>query len=89
MTVSLPAWDSFREISGITEGVELHYNPIDSGSVRAKAEEKVDLPKDVPLILDDALVNFDDARAKAAIGLLKQEAQTRQVILFTCRSLPQ
>lgn len=47
------------------------------------------LPGDVPLILDDALVNFDDGRAKAAIGLLKQEAQTRQVILFTCRSLPQ
>ena len=48
--VSQAAWDSFREISGITEGVELHYNPIDSGSVRAKAEEKVDLPKDVPLV---------------------------------------
>ncbi len=47
------------------------------------------LPGDVPLILDDALVNFDDGRAKAAIRLLKQEAQTRQVILFTCRSLPQ
>lgn len=47
------------------------------------------LPGNVPLILDDALVNFDDERAKAAIGLLKQEAETRQVILFTCRSLPQ
>ena len=43
--VSRAAWNSFREISGITEGVELHYNPIDSESVRAKAEVPVDLPK--------------------------------------------
>ncbi len=48
--VSQAAWNSFREISGITDGVELHYNPIDSDSVRAKAEEFVELPKDVPLI---------------------------------------
>lgn len=47
------------------------------------------LPEQVPLILDDALVNFDDARTRAAIALLKQEAKDRQVILFTCRSLPQ
>ena len=43
------------------------------------------LPGDVPLILDDALVNFDETRAEAAIKLLKAEAETRQVILFTCR----
>lgn len=43
------------------------------------------LPEDAPLILDDTLVNFDDARAALAIRLLKQEAEKRQVILFTCR----
>lgn len=48
--VSAAAWRSFREISGLTEGVELHYNPIDSAHVRALAEETVDLPEDVPLI---------------------------------------
>ena len=41
---------------------------------------------DAPLILDDALVRFDDTRLKAALGLLKEEARTRQVILFTCQS---
>lgn len=45
------------------------------------------LPGDVPLILDDALVNFDETRAKAAVELLKAEAETRQVILFTCRKI--
>ena len=44
------------------------------------------LPEDAPLILDDTLVNFDDARAALAIRLLKQEAEKRQIILFTCRS---
>ena len=48
--VSGAAWNSFREISGLTEGVELHYNPIDSGNVRKLAENKVDLPTDVPLM---------------------------------------
>lgn len=43
------------------------------------------LPEDAPLVLDDALVNFDDGRARAAIDLLTELAKKRQVILFTCR----
>lgn len=43
------------------------------------------LPADIPLIFDDALVNFDETRAAAALELLKKEAENRQVILFTCR----
>lgn len=39
-----------------------------------------------PLILDDALSNFDDSRADAAMELLREIAQNRQVILFTCHS---
>jgi len=37
-----------------------------------------------PLILDDALVAFDQTRLERALTLLKELAQTRQVILFTC-----
>ena len=37
-----------------------------------------------PLVLDDTLVNFDDARAKRAMALFHEIAQHRQVILFTC-----
>jgi len=44
------------------------------------------LTPDVPLVLDDALVRFDDDRLKAALGLLQKEAQKKQVILFTCQS---
>ena len=45
------------------------------------------LPKDAPLLLDDALVNFDNTRCEAAVELLTQESEKRQVILFTCRTL--
>ena len=37
-----------------------------------------------PLVLDDTLVNFDDARAKRARALFREIAQHRQVIFFTC-----
>jgi len=49
----------------------------------AVAEE---LMPEVPLILDDAFVRFDDARLKAILGILKQQAEGKQVILFTCQS---
>ena len=46
------------------------------------------LPKEnkVPIILDDALANFDDDRCAAALRWLKQAAQDRQILLFTCHS---
>ena len=44
------------------------------------------LSPDAPLILDDALVRFDDTRLKAALEILKEESETKQVILFTCQN---
>ena len=42
--------------------------------------------KNVPLILDDALINFDDERCAAALRWLKEESKRRQILLFTCHS---
>lgn len=44
------------------------------------------LPRDkaAPLILDDALANFDDQRLAAALDWLLDESRTRQILLFTC-----
>ncbi|MBQ2995914.1 MAG: AAA family ATPase [Oscillibacter sp.] len=42
--------------------------------------------KKIPLVLDDALANFDDRRCRAALRWLKEEAANRQIILFTCHS---
>ena len=38
---------------------------------------------ELPLIIDDILVQFDDARAIAALRVLNQQAEKRQVIFFT------
>ena len=42
--------------------------------------------KAVPLILDDALANFDDKRMGTALDWLVQAAQERQILLFTCHT---
>ncbi len=52
----------------------------------AVAEE---LTPDAPLVLDDALVRFDDVRLAAALQILQEEAAHKQVILFTCQSREQ
>ena len=39
-----------------------------------------------PIVLDDALASFDDARCAAALAYLRQEAKKRQILLFTCHS---
>ena len=40
--------------------------------------------KHVPLILDDALANFDNGRMTAALDWLQEESKHRQILLFTC-----
>ena len=49
----------------------------------AVAEELV---PDAPLVLDDALVRFDDRRLKNALNLLEEATVSKQVILFTCQN---
>ena len=48
----------------------------------AVAEE---LTPEAPLVLDDALVRFDDARMAEAVGILRDMAKEKQIILFTCQ----
>ena len=44
------------------------------------------LPADSPppMVLDDALANYDDQRCAAALRWLRKEAEHRQILLFTC-----
>ena len=44
-----------------------------------------ELTPDAPMVLDDALVRFDDVRHAAAMELLRKEAKSKQIILFTCQ----
>ena len=41
--------------------------------------------KHVPLILDDALLSFEDERLHAALDYLLEESEKRQILLFTCQ----
>lgn len=43
------------------------------------------LPEETPIVLDDALVSFDDQRMAAALDLLLELSLRRQVLLFTCQ----
>ncbi len=43
------------------------------------------LAPEAPLVLDDALVRFDDVRLKSAMEILQETARQKQVILFTCQ----
>ncbi len=40
----------------------------------------------IPLVLDDALANFDDHRMELALEILQELAGERQILLFTCHS---
>ena len=73
--VSRSAWNSFREISGLHAGVELHYNPMNSAAVRNKAEENVGFPEDVPVI--------------CAVGRLSREKAYERLIVIHARLLEQ
>ncbi len=45
-----------------------------------------ELTPQAPLILDDAFARFDDTRLEAAMDILKEEAENRQIILFSCQN---
>lgn len=48
--VSTSAVTAFRELSGIRDTVEMHYNPMKRETVHALAREAIDFPEDAPVI---------------------------------------
>lgn len=48
--VSQASCDSFREVTGLMENVEMHFNPMDSDAVKELAKAEVPFPEDVPVI---------------------------------------
>lgn len=66
--VSDAAWRAFRQISGLTDGVELHYNPINSENVRHLSQKQVDFPTEEPVI--------------CAVGRLSSEKAFERLIII-------
>ncbi|MCF0121519.1 MAG: hypothetical protein HUJ65_07765, partial [Oscillospiraceae bacterium] len=52
----------------------------------AIAELALDSEETCPIILDDALLSFDDERMASALTMLERMSEKRQIILFTCHS---
>ena len=81
---AVPAGDSqYRELAYLSAGAT---DQLYLAARLAISELVLPKEKNVPLVLDDALANFDDQRCEAALKWLKEEARDRQVILFTCHS---
>ena len=49
----------------------------------ASLEKYMEISEPMPFIVDDVLVDFDDARSQAALNALAELAEKTQVILFT------
>ena len=81
--ISASSGDAYRNILSLSEGAadQLYL------AVRLAISELI-LPAEyaAPVILDDALANFDDARCAAALRFLRTFARSRQILLFTCHS---
>ena len=54
-------------------------------SLRLAVAEAFDGDEPMPLVLDDVLVDWDDERVSAALGLLEVLARSRQIFLLTSR----
>ena len=72
--VSNSAWNAFRRLSGLEQGVELHYNPMNSENVCRLAEIEANLPdSDLPYI--------------CAVGRLSAEKAFERLIVIHKRLL--
>ena len=68
------------DVSGMSEGTcDQLYLALRLASLQVEAAPRSELP----LIIDDILIQFDDARAMAALSVLMRMSQHRQVIFFT------
>ena len=60
--------------------------PIDPFRIKLTPEMMLPADKEAPLVLDDALSDFDDGRMALALECLRDLSRKRQVLLFTCHS---
>lgn len=80
------------EISDRTDGLFYEADYFSAGTVdqvylalRLAIADWIDTSEDrMPILLDDALVQYDDERAKMAVSVLRELSKTRQIIMFTC-----
>ncbi len=75
--------DTLRELRRRSEGT------VDQLYLALRLAVAEELTPNAPLVLDDALARFDDKRLAAAMDILQETAESKQVILFSCHSREQ
>lgn len=80
-----------KEWKNLSRGTkELLYFALRLGFASNYSKDKVTLNQngkpDLPMIIDDAFVNFDSVRTKNAIKCLIEFSKTNQVLFFTCHT---
>jgi uncharacterized protein YhaN len=68
------------EVDGMSEGTR---DQLYLALRLAALEQRLESGERLPFIVDDVLVNFDDDRAKVALGALSELAKKTQVLFFT------
>ncbi len=75
-----------QEESTLRTGIWRSSGTVDQLYMALRLAVAEELTPAAPLVLDDALVRFDDTRLSLAMDVLTEAAQRKQVILFTCQS---
>ena len=77
------AWKAYRSRHWCSDGT------VDQLYLALRLAVARELLPHAPLVLDDAMVRFDNDRLEAALAILKLEAKHKQVIIFTCHGREQ
>ena len=85
LTESLNLLTGTREETVLRDALWRSDGTVDALYLCARLAAAQALMPDTPLILDDALVRFDDRRLEKAIGLLKELGEKQQILLFSCQ----
>ena len=80
VTVRPTGSDSFRALAYLSGGT------VDQLYLALRLAICELLLPEAPIVLDDALVYFDDNRAALALDTLRQMSKTRQILIFTSQS---
>lgn len=74
-----------REEDGLRSHLWRSEGTVDQLYLALRLAVAKELTPTAPLILDDALIRFDDTRLAEAMQILREEARQKQVIVFTCQ----
>lgn len=80
IVVEVPSLKEMKEAEAFSKGTidQLYFG------LRIGLSKLISRGKNLPLILDDTFVNYDDRRMTQALRYLAEISRERQIILFTC-----